>query len=81
MPIVTQILCGGCGAVKKETNHWFAVAILEHGVLLRPLDVALLTTQVGQRAGREEYYCGQKCALEAMTQWMESPLPGSAWYK
>jgi len=71
MPIVTQILCGGCGAVKKDTNHWCTVAVVEHGVLLRPLDVALATTQGGPRAGGEEYYCGQKCALEAVGRWME----------
>ena len=75
MPIVTHIVCGGCGAVKKETNHWFAVTIFEKNVLIRPLDVALAQTGVGPPAGREEYYCGQRCVVQAIGQWMEHHAP------
>jgi hypothetical protein len=71
MPIITHIICNGCGAVKKEANHWFAVATLEQNLLIRPLDVALAQRDVGPSAEREEYYCGQRCTVEAVGQWME----------
>ena len=76
MPIIRQIICGGCGAVKKETNHWFAVAIVEDGVMIHPLDAALLHVERPYK-NAEEYYCGQKCALEGIAQWMGGPRPPS----
>jgi len=72
MPIITQIVCDGCGAIKKQTNHWFAVALADGGVIVRPLDAALR----GQRAiekNSEQYYCGQKCAVKSIAQWMDGP--------
>jgi hypothetical protein len=71
MPIVTQVVCGGCGAVRRQTNHWFVVAIVEQSLLVRPLDVALAQRGVDPSPGSEEYYCGQQCALGAVGQWMQ----------
>jgi hypothetical protein len=76
MPIISQIICGGCGTVKKETNHWFALAIVEHGLMIRPLDAALHHLEKPGKFS-EEYYCGQKCALEGIAQWMDGPRPPS----
>jgi hypothetical protein len=74
MPIITQIVCGGCGAVKKEANHWFAVSIVEQGMTIRPLNAALQDREASGKSN-EEYYCGQKCALEVVAQWMDGPRP------
>ncbi len=27
MPIISQIICDGCQAVKKETNHWYTLVL------------------------------------------------------
>jgi hypothetical protein len=74
--MITQIVCGGCGAVKKETNHWFAISIVEHSLMIRSLTTAL---HGGPSAAGSsvEYYCGQKCVLEAMAQWMDGPATSS----
>jgi hypothetical protein len=39
MPMITQTLCDGCQAVKKETNHWYTLVIEEaaHHACLRPM--------------------------------------------
>ena len=62
---------------KRETNHWFAVVIVDQTAVVRPLDVALAERVASPSAGTEEYYSGQKCALEAVGQWMERPGNGS----
>jgi hypothetical protein len=80
MPIITQMLCGSCGTV-QEANQWFVVSIDEYGLMIRPLDAMLLERRTSG-TGTEEYYCGQKCALKSIAQWMDgSPPTGAALLK
>lgn len=53
----------GCGAVRKDTNHWFTVASLcgssgRNAVVMRSLRAQQ------QIEISEEIACGTKCALE-----------------
>lgn len=71
MPIMSQIVCDGCQAVKKETNHWYTLVVgHDHEACLRPMGFtpsALL--QAGAPAG-VQYLCGRRCAIEALDRWM-----------
>jgi hypothetical protein len=71
MPIVTQVLCDGCHAVKRETNHWYSLTVHEDGVTIGPLKM----TPEGQpcigRGTVQQYFCGRYCVLEALTRWMD----------
>jgi hypothetical protein len=72
MPLTTQILCDGCQAKKKDTNHWYTVRFHR-----QTAEVAVLTLRADGRpyAEREElqqYYCGRYCLLEAMNKWMDA---------
>lgn len=70
MPIVAQIVCDGCGTVKKETNHWYTLCTDGRGACLRPLEVARdWETQKSARSSIQ-YFCGRFCALEAISKWM-----------
>ncbi len=71
MPIVAQIICDGCEAVKKETNHWYTLVINNnHEACLRPMShtpPSLL--QLG--ALQVSYFCGMRCAIDGITHWMD----------
>jgi hypothetical protein len=41
MPIIMQIVCDRCQAVKREVNHWYALTASMRNATLQPLDVAL----------------------------------------
>ena len=71
MPIITQIVCDRCQAVKRDVNHWYTLTTSAEGVQLQPLN---LTLQGGTKAvsGLEkQYLCGSLCALEAVSHWMD----------
>jgi hypothetical protein len=72
MPLKTQIVCDGCQAKMKETNHWYTLTIREHST-----EVAILTLTpdgrpYGERDGLQQYYCGRYCLLGAMNKWMDA---------
>ena len=68
MPIVAHVVCDGCQAVKKDTNHWYASSIENNNFCIRPLD---LPADVAiQNYSSAQYFCGRFCALAALTQWM-----------
>ncbi len=71
MPIVAQIICDGCQTVKKETNHWYTLVLNDqHEACIRPMchtPPSLL--QLG--AAHVSYYCGMRCAIDGITQWMD----------
>lgn len=37
MPMISQIICDRCQAVKKETNHWYTLVVTEEGAFIRPM--------------------------------------------
>lgn len=65
MPVFKSYQCDGCGAEKREANHWWVIAV-EAGVLhLVPLD----------RAGTHkwdgfEILCGQECVSKKVSEFM-----------
>ena len=71
MPVVTQIVCDGCQAVKKKVNHWYALTTNEQGALLQPLDHALYNPGEAKAPSQKQYFCGRRCALEAFGIWMD----------
>lgn len=72
MPIISQIICDGCQAVKKETNHWYTLVVNEHReACLRPM----ATTPAGLLEGNTvvvQYLCGRLCAIGALDVWMDT---------
>ncbi|HET7058952.1 MAG TPA: hypothetical protein VFI05_09475 [Nitrospiraceae bacterium] len=72
MPIVSQIVCDGCQAVKKETNHWYTLAIGDdHEACLRPMACTPSILLQAGAPGVVHYLCGRLCAIEALGRWME----------
>ena len=69
MPIITQIVCDRCQAVKRKVNHWYALTTSEEEATLQPLEYADSETVPGCET---QYLCGRFCAIEALTQWMEN---------
>ena len=70
MPIVAHIVCDGCQAVKKETNHWYAVSHENNSLCIRPLALPSDWAARNLPDSSIEYYCGRFCAVEALTRWM-----------
>ena len=72
MPIVSQIVCDGCHAVKKDTNHWYTLVIgNDREACLRPMACTPSNLlQIGA-SGVVHYLCGRLCAIEALDRWME----------
>ncbi len=65
MPKVISFKCDGCGTEKQESNHWWKVVekILDSGLkvlLIRPFD----------EEWTEKVYCGEGCAVKAVSSWM-----------
>jgi hypothetical protein len=72
MPILTQILCDGCRAVKQETNHWYTLVVDEPPtVCLRPM-AHTPPSLLQPGAAHVLYFCGRYCAIEGITQWMDT---------
>jgi hypothetical protein len=72
MPIVTQIVCDSCHAVKKATNHWYVISLEKNNFCLKPLAVALAEDWATQHCSDSslQYFCGRFCAVDALTGWM-----------
>ena len=71
MPIITQIICDGCQAVKKQTNHWFTLVINENQeACVRPI-AKTPAHLLGSDATDTRYFCGRRCVLEALDHWMD----------
>ncbi len=67
MPIVAQIVCDNCQAVKRVTNHWYDIWVENNSFSLKPL-AADWSKNLPDRS--HQYFCGRFCALEALTRWM-----------
>ena len=72
MPIISQIICDGCQAVKRETNHWYTLVLnQEHQACLRPMAMTPLHLTESDARGMQ-YFCGRRCVAEALDRWMDS---------
>ena len=71
MPIISQIICDGCQAVKKETNHWYTLVIDEaQQACLRPMAGTPATLLKPGTQG-VQFLCGRHCAIGALDMWMD----------
>ena len=72
MPIVAQIVCDNCHAVKKATNHWYVISLENDSFCLKPLALALPANWATKQFPDSslQYFCGRFCAVEALTAWM-----------
>jgi hypothetical protein len=71
MPIISQILCDGCQAVKKQTNHWYTLVISDgHEACLRPMAMTPIELFQADAHG-VQYFCGRRCVSEALDRWMD----------
>ena len=59
MPKVEYWKCGGCGKLKGEDNHWFAVMEHSDGFFVATLAASASPT---------EAYCGEQCLHKAVSQ-------------
>jgi len=67
MPIISQIICDGCQAVKKQTNHWYTLVFnQEHQACLRPMEMTPAHLTESDARGIQ-YFCGRRCVGEALT--------------
>jgi len=78
MPIVAHIVCDGCQAVKKETNHWYSVSHENNSLCIKPLSLPADWATKTLPDSSIEYYCGRFCAVEALTRWMNKLSDESA---
>jgi len=78
MPIVAHIVCDGCQAVKKETNHWYSITNENNGLCIKPLSLPADWATKNLPDSSIEYYCGRFCAVEALTRWMNKLSDESA---
>ena len=59
-----RITCDQCGAVKKETNHWYSADVSGHGIfLLGP---------PGSISSVAQDICGHQCAIAALNQFLQT---------
>jgi hypothetical protein len=71
MPIISQIICDGCRAVKKETNHWYTLVIRDkQEACPRPMAMTPVDLFQEDVAG-VQYLCGRRCVSEALDRWMD----------
>jgi hypothetical protein len=70
MPIVAHIVCDGCQAVKKDTNHWYAISVENQSFCIKPLALPADWATKNFPDSSFQFYCGRYCAVEALTRWM-----------
>lgn len=64
MPIVSKVICDGCGAEKKSENHWW---VITPG--LRVITIQVLDGQSKISEG-EFVVCGEVCAVKKISEWL-----------
>lgn len=57
----TVTKCDGCGAIKRQANHWFRIARVPTGYCLH------LYRYEEDIAGED--YCSESCLLTAVSRW------------
>lgn len=75
MPLVSQIICDRCQAVKKETNHWYVLIVSDQEARVRPMAFTPLNLLQPGAPEEVQYLCGRLCAIEALDSWMETFTP------
>lgn len=65
---IHQTVCDVCGAVKKETNHWFKVYLNKSSVPLA-MDFAFTVEHWREQATGKDI-CGQECSIKLFSLWL-----------
>ena len=53
MPLISQIICDRCQAVKKETNHWYTLVVTDEGAFIQPM--ALIRPGLSEAGSTQAY--------------------------
>ena len=61
--------CNGCGAVKRETNHWYLLFIRNAGDVQF---VAVSEWSEGDLGEADACACGEKCSHMLLSRWFET---------
>ncbi len=72
MPIVAEIVCDNCQAVKKHTNHCYAVSLENNSFCFKLLGLTADWATKSFTDSSLQYFCGRFCAVEALTRWMNN---------
>ena len=64
MPIISKVICDGCGAEKKSENHWW---VLSPG--FRVFAIQALDKQA-KVSDSELVLCGEPCVHKKISEWM-----------
>jgi len=64
MPIVSKVICDGCGAEKKSENHWWVLAA---GIGAIWIQVFNPQEKVADGAF---VLCGEPCVHKKISEWM-----------
>jgi hypothetical protein len=70
MPMISQIICDRCLAVKRETNHWYTLVVTDEGAFIRPMASTRPCLSDADATQPMQYLCGRLCAIEALDHWM-----------
>lgn len=70
--IIQKTVCDKCGVEKKETNHWFKVAIDKYGDLVIMSSASSRLLNTGEPSLVRRDVCGENCALSFATRWLET---------
>lgn len=76
MPVIKQYKCDGCGAEKREANHWWALSVVAGVLYLQTFDQrmqSLIHLPPRQRELVEdgaEILCGQECVTKKISEFM-----------
>ncbi len=61
--------CDECGALKRESNHWFVALLSDRGVFAIARSAAeLLYLGLDGLAGKALDLCSEQCAVKALSQ-------------
>ena len=59
-------VCDGCGAIKKEVNHWWNVRVGDHYQTKSPV----MEIQTHRHPTSDITLCGIECVQKFASQWM-----------
>lgn len=65
---IHQTVCDVCGAVKKETNHWFRVHLSKNSIP-HAMDYCF-AVEHWRENGIGKDICGQECATKLFSLWL-----------
>ncbi len=67
-------VCDECGAIKRESNHWFVALLSDRGVFAIARSAAeLLYLGLDGLAGQALDLCSEKCVLQATSKAISKP--------